>query len=161
MIERAPSSQNQPVRALKSKQHPVTTWAQFTLAAATVVGIISLFLPIGSAAAYGRSISVNYFSRQAGGEGLILLFLMLTLIGFTGVLILTHKNWARITVGIGGMLVGVIGMIDGFSTISNLSGSSGASFGVGAVLLGATETVLLLAALVTLQPSRPVLDYLS
>lgn len=130
------------------------TWVPFIGPAAAFIAIISLFLPIGSVSAFGYAISFNYFSEEVGGEGVMLLILMLTSIAFAVVSILTRKKWARIMAGIVGILVGLFGMIDGFGTMANISSLSGTSVGAGAVLLAITSSVLFAVAILTLLPQK-------
>lgn len=130
------------------------TWVPFIVPVAAFIAIISLFLPIGSVSVFGYSISINFFSEEAGGEGVMLLILMLAAIAFAVVSILIRKKWARITAGIVGILVGLFGMIDGFATMANMSSVHGASVGSGVVLLAIASTVLLVAAILTLLPQK-------
>ncbi|MDN5816472.1 MAG: hypothetical protein L0J68_06340 [Micrococcaceae bacterium] len=140
----------------RSAQQPSTTnwttWAPFALPVTAFVTLVCLFLPAGTA--FGMSI--NFFDEEAGGEGVFLLVLMLLVIATAVAAIITRKRWARNTAGIVGILVGLVGAIDGFGTMANISSIRGASVGAGAVLLAILSIVLLAAAVITLLPqTRP------
>ncbi|MBP1326047.1 hypothetical protein JOF28_001279 [Leucobacter exalbidus] len=129
-------------------------WAPIAVPACAFIAILSLFLPIGSISAYGYSASVNFFAEEAGGEGVMLLISMLVVIAGSGAALVVHRRWVRITAGVIGILFGLIAAIDGFGTMANINGASGASVGAGSVLLAASATGLLVAAVVTLLPKK-------
>src|SRR5699024_3294777 len=120
----------------------------YVLPVAALLAILSLFLPLASA--FGMS--VNYFSDEAEGEGVILLFLLLILIGAAVAAIVLQVKWARITAGVFGVIAGLICAIDGFGTMSSVP--DGASVGIGAVLLSLMSIIILVAAGLTLYSLR-------
>lgn len=122
--------------------HVWTRRAPIILPAAAFLGIIALFLPIGSA--FGMSI--NFFSNEVGGEGVLLLILMLLVIAGALAAIVTRTKWAKITAGVLGLIGGLFGIFDGFGNMINLSGERGISIGFGLVLLAIVGVVLLIAS---------------
>lgn len=94
---------NQPTR-----QSPASAnwndWVPFIVPVAAFIAIISLFLPVVSVSAFGYSMSANFFSEEVGGEGFMLLILMLAAIAFAVVSVGTRKKWARITARIVGII---------------------------------------------------------
>ena len=132
-----------------------TIWFRFALPVLALVGIISLFMPLASASYMGRSASVNYFSEGAPeGEGAFMLLAFMLVIGFSVASLLTGKKWALITAGVLAILVGLIGMINGFGTASAASGERYGSAGAGAILLGTVGLTLIVSAIVTLLPQQ-------
>jgi len=69
--------------------------------------------------------SVNYFSTEGG----FLLFIMPVAIAASVVAVTRKANSSRITAGVGGIVVGLIGLVDGFGTMGSASNSSYASVG--------------------------------
>src|SRR5699024_1649861 len=116
---------------------------------AALLAILSLFLPLASAFGF----SVNYFSDEANGEGFILLFLLLIVIGAAVAAIVLQVMWARVTAGVVGVIAGLLCAVDGFGTM--LSVPDGASVGIGAVLLSLMSIVILVAAGLILYSLRP------
>lgn len=131
-----------------------TIWFRFALPVIALIAIISLFMPLVSASHMGYSVSVNYFSEEAGGEGAILLVLFLALIGFAVTSLVTGKKWAAITAGVLGVLAGLIGMINGFGSASAASSHMYGSAGAGAILLGITGIGMLASAIITFVPQQ-------
>ncbi|MGL3150443.1 hypothetical protein ACSS7Z_08760 [Microbacterium sp. A82] len=126
------------------------SWAPFALPVAAFLAMIALFLPIAS----GFGLSFNYFSEYAGGEGAILLVLMLLVIAASVTAIILRVKWARITAAVLGMIAGIVGAVDGFGTMISVSSISGASVGAGAVLLAIFSIVILVAAIVCVLPQN-------
>lgn len=120
----------------------------YVLPVAALLAILSLFLPLASAFGF----SVNYFSDEANGEGAILLFLLLILIGAAVAAIVLQVKWARVTAGVTGLITGLICAIDGFGTMFSVP--DGASVGIGAVLLSLMSIVILVAAGLSLYSLR-------
>ncbi|MET9798345.1 hypothetical protein [Nocardiopsis alba] len=132
-----------------------TIWVRFAVPVIALIGAISLFMPIASASYGGYSVSVNYFSEEvAAGEGAIMLIGFIAVIAFSVVSLMTGKKWAAITAGVLAILFGLIGTINGFGTGSSASGQAYASAGAGAILLGISGLLLLIAAIVTLLPKK-------
>lgn len=114
----------------------------FILAGTAFVGILALFLPIGSVV----GMSVNFFSEGVRGEGIALLFLMLLIIAASAAVLVTRMKWARIAAGVLGLIGGLFGIFDGFGNMISLSGARGVSIGFGLVLLALVGVVLLAAS---------------
>lgn len=150
------AAQNVSERSGQAPGSPVhwTIWFRFALPVITLIAIISLFMPIVSASYRGYSMSVNYFSEEAGGEGAILLVLFLTIIGFSVASLVTGKKWAIITTGVLGVLAGLIAMINGFGSASAASSQTYGSAGAGAILLGITGIGMMATAIITFLPQQ-------
>lgn len=132
-----------------------TIWVRFAVPVLALIGIISLFMPIASASYRGYSVSVNYFSEEAPpGEGAVMLIGFIAVIAFSVVSLMTGKKWAVITAGVLAILFGLVGTINGFGSGSSASGQAYASAGSGAILLGISGLLLLIAATVTLLPKK-------
>jgi|GEM_PF-3552692 len=114
--------------------------APFALAIFAFVAIIGLFLPALSV----LGISVNYFSAGTDGDGPMLLFFFLLVIAGVVGIVMVGKKWMRITTAILGALFGFLGMVDGFSNMTDLPPL--ASVGFGSVLLGFAGLLMLASA---------------
>ncbi len=136
-----------------------TKVALITVVSASVIAMISLFLPIMSMSGFGMSESMNFFSDEMDGEGAILLVLLLVVVAFAILAILTRKKWARITTGVVGIIAGLLGMIDSLINIGDVAEAVKDSFGFvsmgpALILLGLGGTALLIASVVALIPSK-------
>ncbi|WP_247040224.1 hypothetical protein [Arthrobacter rhizosphaerae] len=121
------------------------------LPAAAFLSIISLFLPIASI----RRVSVNFFSRQLEqSDGGIILFLMLVVIGSSIATLVMKAKWARITTGASGVAAGLVGMINGFGNMASISSLSGASIGIGLVILALLSVVVAACGVLVLMSLR-------
>jgi|GEM_PF-4736657 len=119
-------------------------WGPFLLPSVAFVALVSLFLP--AVTAFG--ISMSYFSDATEGEGGILLTLFLVVIIASVVVLALPATWLRVITGILGIIVGLIGAMDGFGTITNVSHH--AAVGAGLVLLTTFSIALIFAGLLTL-----------
>ncbi len=127
------------------------TWAARALIAlpcAAFFAIISLFLPAIS----GYGLSANYFNDGPDGEGALLLFAFFLVIGAAVTGIISRRRWSRIAVGVIAVLVGLLGVGDGFGTM--MSVSDGLSVGFGLVLLAVTSVVIVASGVVVLLSLR-------
>ncbi len=163
----APSSEETLAADAAERVRQVSSAAQWrkraglTLIGSAVLGIISLFLPLGTISLYGESTSLNYFSPLSLGfsienlfaavEGIMLLTAMGLVLLFA-IAMLLREEWARITVGILGITAGTLGMYDGFVTMHNFNEVSFLTLGAGAILLSITSIVLFLGGIVALLP---------
>lgn len=123
--------------------------APLILPIAAFVGIIALFLPIATIFNY----SVNFFSELAGGEGVVLLILMLLVIAASIAALVTRAKWAQITAGVIGLIAGFFAAFDGFGNMISIS-NAGFSIGFGLVVLAIVGVALLIAAVLTLMGLR-------
>lgn len=127
------------------------TRAPLILPAAAFLSIIALFLPIASI----RRVSVNFFSRQLEeSDGGIILFLMLVAIGSSIAALVVKAKWARITAGVSGVAAGLVGMINGFGNMASISSLSGASIGIGLVILTLLSVVVTACGVLVLMSLR-------
>lgn len=132
-------------------------WTQVAIIVAAFVGLISLFMPLASVSVFGYSLSINFFAEELagelggnGGEGVILVFLMLLTMALAVISLVLRKRWARITASVVAIIVGLVGMFDGFVMMANFSRLDYVSLGAGVVLLALMGTVLVVAGILTL-----------
>lgn len=131
---------------------PWMQWTRFLIPAAALLAIPCLFLPAVTYSAYVAHISANFFDESTDGEGTILIIGFLLVIAFAVVHVVTGRTWARITTAILSIVMGIVGMVDGFGTMVGVSDIPYASVGAGAVLLGILGLVLIAAGIVMLLP---------
>ncbi|WP_460804733.1 hypothetical protein [Nocardiopsis aegyptia] len=132
-----------------------TIWSRFALPVLAFIGIISLFMPLASASYMGRSRSINYFSEDAPpGEGAVMLIAFLLVIGFSVASLVTGRKWALITAGVLAILVGLVGMLNGFGTAAAINGERYGSVGAGAIFLGLMGLGLIVSAIITFLPQK-------
>lgn len=118
------------------------TRAPMLMPVVAFLAIIALFLPIGSMGGY----SMNFFSEDAGGEGIMLMILFLAVIGCAIWHLATKRKLAAIvTIGLAA-IAGIFGILDGFGNMIRISGESGPSVGLGIIALGLFGTCLLAGA---------------
>lgn len=113
--------------------------APMLVPAAALGAAISLFLP--SASKHGES--VNFFGDGAGGEGGFALAVMLAVIAAAVAMAVTRKKRAVVTTGALSGVAGLLAAIDGFGNMAGFASQSGASVGIGSVLLGLFGLALL------------------
>ncbi|WP_256838535.1 hypothetical protein [Ornithinimicrobium faecis] len=117
-------------------------WAPPALAACAFFVLLALFLPAASVLGF----SANLLGDEFSGEGWFLLVLLLVTIAAAAVATLRPARWSRLTAGIIGVITGLIGVIDGFMLMSQVSGSRGMSVGPGLLFLTLWSVGMLLAA---------------
>lgn len=118
---------------------------------ASFLAIITLFLPIASISGF----SVNFFSKELDqSDGGFILFLMLVVIGSSIATFILKAKWARIAAGASGVVAGLVGMTNGFGNMASVSSQSGASVGIGLVLLALLSVMVAACGVLVLMPLR-------
>ena len=116
-------------------------WPFLATAGAGLLGLIALFLPWASVPGYFS------ISLLAGGDGIIVLFLMLPAIAFAVVALFVRKSWTPRTSGIVAIAAGALALL---ITLVDWPGGLGASIGFGAILLLLVGIALIGLGVVTL-----------
>lgn len=133
-----------------------STWFRIAIPILALFGIFTLFMPLVTISAMGRSESFGFFSPEAPDdlqtEGVLLLFAFVLVIAFGVVSLVLGKAWAIITAGSLTVLIGTLAMFDGFVNANNVSSSPYASAGAGAIFLGITGLGLLASAIISFVP---------
>lgn len=135
------------------QSNPLPGWARWAppaLAGCAFFVLLALFLPAASVLGF----SANLLSDDFNGEGWFLLVLLLVTIAAAGVATLRPARWSRLTAGIIGTLVALVGVIDGFMLMSQVGGTRGMSVGPGLLFLTLWSVGMLLTAVGTLWSLR-------
>ncbi|MEB4613238.1 hypothetical protein OOT08_01145, partial [Leucobacter sp. M11] len=124
------------------------SWAPFAILATGLLMILSLLLPVANIGGH----TINYFAGEVAQEGVLLLIGLLVVIAAGVLAIVLRKRWATITAAVLAIIMGILGIVDGFGTAANLNGlgSSYVSAGVGVFLLGFFGLALIAAAVLSL-----------
>mgnify|MGYP007022188565 CR=1 FL=1 len=127
--------------AQKQGIDPKKDWPFLATAGAGLLGFITLFLPWASIPGYFS------ISLIEGGDGVVVLFLMLAAIAFAVVALFVRKKWTPRTSGIVAIAVGALTFL---IAIVDWPGGSGLNIGFGAILLLLVGLALIGTGVVTL-----------
>lgn len=121
----------------------------------TIVAAVSVFLPFAVEHRAFRTEYLNYFHEEMEhNEGYLLLGGLAIVLIFGALALFLKPTWVRITTAVVAILVGGFLAADGVNNVVVFTDMSDVTVGVGAYVMGISGVLLVVAAILTLLPSR-------